>query len=69
MFCTMLLLFSFTKSQIHALLAKICIKMFCTCESTVQLKKARKVTIREFNLKKLEAVHFKYGVVDEHFKV
>ncbi|GFY95072.1 Non-symbiotic hemoglobin like [Actinidia chinensis var. chinensis] len=40
-----------------------------TCESAVQLRKAGKVTVRESTLKKLGAVHFKYGVVDEHFEV
>lgn len=40
-----------------------------TCESAVQLRKAGKVTVRESSLKKLGAVHFKYGVVDEHFEV
>ncbi|KAB2036106.1 hypothetical protein Goshw_027241 [Gossypium schwendimanii] len=40
-----------------------------TCESAVQLRKAGKVTVRESNLKKLGATHFKYGVVDEHFEV
>ena len=40
-----------------------------TCESAVQLRKAGKVTVRESNLKRLGAVHFKYGVVDEHFEV
>ncbi|XP_050234460.1 non-symbiotic hemoglobin 1 [Mercurialis annua] len=40
-----------------------------TCESAVQLRKAGKVTVRESSLKKLGAIHFKYGVVDEHFEV
>ncbi|XP_054795600.1 non-symbiotic hemoglobin-like [Prosopis cineraria] len=40
-----------------------------TCESAVQLRKAGKVTVRESNLKRLGAVHFKSGVVDEHFEV
>ncbi|XWS62486.1 hypothetical protein CRYUN_Cryun06bG0015400 [Craigia yunnanensis] len=40
-----------------------------TCESAIQLRKAGKVTVRESSLKKLGAVHFKYGVVDEHFEV
>ncbi|KAI4298385.1 hypothetical protein L6164_031953 [Bauhinia variegata] len=40
-----------------------------TCESAVQLRKAGKVTVRESNLKRLGATHFKYGVVDEHFEV
>ncbi|ESR36387.1 hypothetical protein CICLE_v10029451mg [Citrus x clementina] len=40
-----------------------------TCESAVQLRKAGKVTVRESTLKKLGAVHFKYGVVNEHFEV
>ncbi|XWS67518.1 hypothetical protein CRYUN_Cryun04dG0013400 [Craigia yunnanensis] len=40
-----------------------------TCESAVQLRKAGKVTVRESSLKKIGAVHFKYGVVDEHFEV
>ncbi|KAL9455335.1 hypothetical protein AB3S75_010700 [Citrus x aurantiifolia] len=37
--------------------------------SAVQLRKAGKVTVRESTLKKLGAVHFKSGVVNEHFKV
>ncbi|MED6168353.1 Non-symbiotic hemoglobin 1 [Stylosanthes scabra] len=40
-----------------------------TCESAVQLRKAGKVTVRESNLKKLGATHFRIGVVDEHFEV
>ncbi|XP_058758073.1 non-symbiotic hemoglobin 0-like isoform X2 [Vicia villosa] len=40
-----------------------------TCESAVQLRKAGKVTVRESNLKKLGATHFKTGVKDEHFEV
>lgn len=40
-----------------------------TCESAVQLRKAGKVTVRESNLKRIGAVHFKTGVVDEHFEV
>ncbi|KAF7810947.1 non-symbiotic hemoglobin 1 [Senna tora] len=40
-----------------------------TCESAVQLRKAGKVTVRESSLKKLGAVHFRTGVVDEHFEV
>ncbi|KAK6946185.1 Globin [Dillenia turbinata] len=40
-----------------------------TCESAAQLRKFGKVTVRESNLKKLGSVHFKYGVVDEHFEV
>ncbi|XP_062108414.1 non-symbiotic hemoglobin [Humulus lupulus] len=40
-----------------------------TCESAVQLRKAGKVTVKEANLKRLGATHFKYGVVDEHFEV
>nr|BAE75956.1 nonsymbiotic hemoglobin [Alnus firma] len=40
-----------------------------TCESAVQLRKAGKVTVRESSLKKLGAVHFKHGVVDEHYEV
>ncbi|KAK7312368.1 hypothetical protein VNO77_36167 [Canavalia gladiata] len=40
-----------------------------TCESAVQLRKAGKVTVRESNLKKLGATHFKAGVVAEHFEV
>ncbi|KAK9200533.1 hypothetical protein WN944_015731 [Citrus x changshan-huyou] len=34
-----------------------------------QLRKAGKVTVRESTLKKLGAVHFKSGVVNEHFEV
>ncbi|GAY66526.1 hypothetical protein CUMW_249410 [Citrus unshiu] len=37
--------------------------------STMQLRKAGKVTVRESTLKKLGAVHFKSGVVNEHFEV
>ncbi|KAF4356920.1 hypothetical protein G4B88_008519 [Cannabis sativa] len=40
-----------------------------TCESAAQLRKAGKVTLKEANLKRLGATHFKYGVVDEHFEV
>ncbi|KAK6136795.1 hypothetical protein DH2020_029465 [Rehmannia glutinosa] len=40
-----------------------------TCEAAVQLRKAGKVVIRDSSLKKLGAVHSKYGVVDEHFEV
>ncbi|OWM83778.1 hypothetical protein CDL15_Pgr004209 [Punica granatum] len=40
-----------------------------TCESAAQLRKAGKVTVRESSLKKIGAVHFKYGVADEHFEV
>ncbi|XVE67417.1 hypothetical protein DITRI_Ditri08aG0159100 [Diplodiscus trichospermus] len=40
-----------------------------TCESAVQLRKSGKATVRESSLKKLGAVHFNYGVVDEHFEV
>lgn len=40
-----------------------------TCESAIQLRKAGKVTVRESNLKKLGATHFKNDVVDEHFEV
>ncbi|KAK7312369.1 hypothetical protein VNO77_36168 [Canavalia gladiata] len=40
-----------------------------TCESAVQLRKAGKVTVRESNLKKLGATHFRTGVANEHFEV
>ncbi|CAN6544201.1 unnamed protein product [Malus baccata var. baccata] len=40
-----------------------------TCESAVQLRKAGKVTVRESTLKRLGGVHFKSGVVDEHYEV
>ncbi|XP_030941822.1 plastid division protein PDV2-like [Quercus lobata] len=40
-----------------------------TCESAVQLRKAGKVTVRESTLKKTGGVHFKSGVVDEHYEV
>ena len=40
-----------------------------TCESAAQLRKAGKVTVRESNLKKLGATHFKAGVAAEHFEV
>ncbi|KAM3360680.1 hemoglobin-2 [Capsicum galapagoense] len=40
-----------------------------TCEAAVQLRKARKVVVRDSTLKKLGATHLKYGVIDEHFEV
>ncbi|CAJ1933433.1 unnamed protein product [Sphenostylis stenocarpa] len=40
-----------------------------TCDSAVQLRKAGKVTVRESNLKKLGATHFRTGVANEHFEV
>ncbi|KAL6581458.1 Non-symbiotic hemoglobin 1 [Orobanche minor] len=40
-----------------------------TCESAAQLRKSGKVTVRESNLKKLGATHFKKGVQPEHFEV
>lgn len=40
-----------------------------TCEAAVQLRKAGKIVIRDSSLKKMGAVHDKYGVVDEHFEV
>ncbi|XP_054786856.1 non-symbiotic hemoglobin-like [Prosopis cineraria] len=40
-----------------------------TCESAVQLRKAGKVTVRDSTLKRLGALHFKTGVVNEHFEV
>ncbi|XP_057456355.1 non-symbiotic hemoglobin 1-like [Lotus japonicus] len=40
-----------------------------TCESAAQLRKEGKVTVRESNLKKLGATHFKKGVIPEHFEV
>ncbi|RDX94852.1 Hemoglobin-2 [Mucuna pruriens] len=40
-----------------------------TCDSAVQLRKAGKVTVRESNLKKLGATHFKAGVANEHYEV
>ncbi|WVZ02341.1 hypothetical protein V8G54_023147 [Vigna mungo] len=40
-----------------------------TCDSAAQLRKAGKVTVRESNLKKLGASHFKAGVAPEHFEV
>ncbi|KAK7341523.1 hypothetical protein VNO80_24455 [Phaseolus coccineus] len=40
-----------------------------TCDSAAQLRKAGKVTVRESNLKKLGATHFKAGVAAEHFEV
>ncbi|CAA6657724.1 unnamed protein product [Spirodela intermedia] len=40
-----------------------------TCESAAQLRKSGRVTVRDTTLKKLGAVHAKYGVVDEHFEV
>ncbi|KAK7341524.1 hypothetical protein VNO80_24456 [Phaseolus coccineus] len=40
-----------------------------TCDSAVQLRKAGKVTVRESNLKKLGATHFRAGVANEHYEV
>ncbi|KAL9245030.1 hypothetical protein vseg_018729 [Gypsophila vaccaria] len=40
-----------------------------TCESAVNLSKSGKVTVKDSNLKDLGELHFKYGVVDEHFEV
>lgn len=40
-----------------------------TCESAVQLRKAGKVTVRDSTLMKLGSVHYKSGVVDEHYEV
>ncbi|KAK4793266.1 hypothetical protein SAY86_023701 [Trapa natans] len=40
-----------------------------TCESAVQLRKAGRVTVNEFNLRDLGATHLKHGVMDEHFEV
>ncbi|KAI9128153.1 hypothetical protein K1719_001146 [Acacia pycnantha] len=40
-----------------------------TCESAVQLRKAGKVTVKDSTLKRLGAVHFKTGVVNEHYEV
>ncbi|KAG8368288.1 hypothetical protein BUALT_Bualt15G0029700 [Buddleja alternifolia] len=40
-----------------------------TCEAAVQLRKSGRVVIRDSTLTKIGAVHFKYGVVDEHFEV
>ena len=40
-----------------------------TCESAVQLRKAGKVTVRDSTLKKLGSVHYKSGVLDEHYEV
>ncbi|KNA03363.1 hypothetical protein SOVF_209930 [Spinacia oleracea] len=40
-----------------------------TCESAVNLRKAGKVTVKDSNFKDLGELHFKYGVVDEHFEV
>ncbi|KAJ8450856.1 hypothetical protein Cgig2_032481 [Carnegiea gigantea] len=40
-----------------------------TCKSAAQLRKAGKVTVGESSLKHLGSLHFKYGVVDEHFEV
>ena len=40
-----------------------------TCESVVQLRKANKVTVRDSTLKKLGVVHYKSGVLDEHYEV
>ncbi|XP_021731655.1 non-symbiotic hemoglobin 1-like [Chenopodium quinoa] len=40
-----------------------------TCESAVNLRKAGKATVKDSNLKDLGELHYKYGVVDEHFEV
>nr|prf hemoglobin I [Parasponia andersonii] len=40
-----------------------------TTESAVQLRKAGKVTVKESDLKRIGAIHFKTGVVNEHFEV
>ncbi|KAL6498058.1 hypothetical protein OROGR_028455 [Orobanche gracilis] len=40
-----------------------------TCESAVQLRKAGKVTVKESNLKKLGAIHFKKGIRPADFQV
>ena len=40
-----------------------------TCESVVQHRKADKVTMRDSTLKKLGVVHYKSGVLDEHYEV
>ncbi|KAL0334780.1 UNVERIFIED_CONTAM: Non-symbiotic hemoglobin 1 [Sesamum radiatum] len=40
-----------------------------TCEAAVELRKSGEVVMRESSVKKLGAVHLKYGVVDEHFEV
>lgn len=45
------------------------LKLIQTCEAAVQLRKAGQIVIRDSSLKKMGAVHYKYGVVDEHFEV
>ena len=40
-----------------------------TCESTIQHRKANKVTMKDSTLKKLGVVHYKSGVLDEHYEV
>ncbi|XP_034706411.1 hemoglobin-2-like [Vitis riparia] len=40
-----------------------------TCESVVQHQKADQVTMRDSTLKKLGVVHYKSGVLDEHYEV
>ncbi|RVW48424.1 Hemoglobin-2 [Vitis vinifera] len=44
-------------------------KIEYTCESAVQLRKAGKVTVRDSTLKKLGSVHYKSGILDEHYEV
>ncbi|KAH6766073.1 hemoglobin 1 [Perilla frutescens var. hirtella] len=45
------------------------LNLWQTCEASLQLRKAKKVVIRDSSLKKLGAIHFKYVVVDVHFEV
>ena len=40
-----------------------------TCESTIQHRKANKVTMKDSTLKKLGVVHYKSGVLDDHYEV
>lgn len=40
-----------------------------TCESAVQLREKGRATFSESNVKDMGKLHFKYGVVDEHFDV
>ncbi|RVW12216.1 Non-symbiotic hemoglobin 1 [Vitis vinifera] len=40
-----------------------------TCESTIQHRKANKVTMRDSTSKKLGVVHYKSGVLDDHYEV
>ncbi|KAL6311191.1 hypothetical protein AAG906_021349 [Vitis piasezkii] len=40
-----------------------------TCESTIQHRKSNKVIVRDSTLKKLGVVHYKSGVLNEHYEI